>query len=312
MNRKKIPGQLKHKIMYDSQYVCCICQQQACQIHHIDGDNSNNLAENLIALCNNHHDEAHTKRQLSQNLNAEALRDAKRNWTEQVLAMRNSAATVTGQLAIAGSSTIASIGITWGYINHRRVGQIARPDLLGLEDRQYFEYCKDRGIIDQKGIPLKPEQTTSSSSYIYNTIYDWHQHGDDQRLHWVYSKLVDQVSERAQPIHLESERFTKTSVIQLVNPGDFIFLDRSFYFKCIQETQENQHRHVRTFKRKVSVEFYIDTINMFGTTSISISFSGHKTCAAFLQIKSIEEMTDGKLVLHCTPIALGVGFNKQQ
>ena len=38
MGRKQIPKQLKHKIMYESQYVCSVCQRQACQIHHIDGE----------------------------------------------------------------------------------------------------------------------------------------------------------------------------------------------------------------------------------------------------------------------------------
>ena len=311
MGRKQIPKPLKHKIMYESQYVCSVCQRQACQIHHIDGDNSNNQEDNLIVLCSIHHDEAHTKRQLSQNLNVDALRNAKKSWEEQVLAKRNSSATVSGQLSTASSSPIASIGITWGYINHRRVGQIAKPNLLGPEDKKYFEYCKERGLIDQRGILIKPTNTTLSSNYFNNTIYDWYQHGDDQRLHLAYSQLVDQISEMTSPIHLESKNLTKTRVLQLVNPGSFIFLNRGFFFKCVEETQENQHRQVHTFKRKVSVQFYVDTIDMFGTTSISISFSGHKSCAAFLQIKSIEEIADGKLILHCTPIALGVGFNKQ-
>src|SRR5256885_10341960 len=48
---------------------------------------------------------------------------------------------------------------------------------------------------------------------------------------------------------------------------------------------------------------------MFGTTSMTVSFSGRKVAAAFVQVKSITD-SRASLVLDCTPVALGVGFNK--
>jgi hypothetical protein len=296
--------------MYESQYVCAVCQGQGCQIHHIDGNNSNNEEENLILLCNNHHDEAHTNRQLSQNLNAEALRDAKEKWKNAVQEKRELAATASGQLLIAKDSPLASIGITWGYINHNRVAQLARPELLGIKEKQYFDYCRRRGILDQKGILIKPKGAPTSGSYVGNSIYDWYEHGDDLRLHMVYSAFVDQISKSVHPVHIEPRSWTKARIRELLKSGSFIFLERAFYFKTMSETKANQHRRVRAFKRKISMEFYVDTINMFGTTSMTVSFSGHQSCAAILQLKSIEEQDDGGLALHCTPIALGVGFNK--
>lgn len=311
MARKPFPKKLKHKLLYDSQYVCAVCQQQACHIHHIDQDHSNNDEENLVVLCSAHHDEAHTKRQLSQNLSPDALRDAKQKWTAVVNEKRELAATVSGQLLIAKNSPLASMGIAWGYINHARVGQLARPELLNSSDIEYFEYCRSRGIIDQKGILIKPSNALMSDSYIRNSVYDWYERGDDHRLHRIYSVFVDQISKMVQPIHLESENWTKTQIVDLINPGNFIFLDRAFYFKNVEETQENQHRRVRTARRKISIEFYVDTIDMFGTTSMTVSFSGYKHCGALLQLKSFVQKSKGELVLHCTPIALGVGFNKQ-
>lgn len=312
MARKPFPKKLKYKILYDSQYVCAVCQQQGCHIHHIDQDHSNNDEENLVVLCSTHHDEAHTKRQLSQNLSPDALRDAKQKWTAAVKEIREQTTTVSGQLLIANNSPLASIGITWGYINHSRVGQLARPDLLNSNDIKYFEYCKTRGIIDQNGILIKPSNVPSSNGYIRNTVYDWYEHGDDQRLHRIYSAFVDQISRIVQPIHLETENWTKAQILDLIDPGNFIFLDHAFYFKNVEETRENQHRRVHVTRRKTSIEFYVDTIDMFGTTSMTVSFSGYKHCAALLQLKSFgKKRNDGQLVLHCTPIALGVGFNKQ-
>lgn len=66
---------------------------------------------------------------------------------------------------------------------------------------------------------------------------------------------------------------------------------------------------MHTTVKSVMIEFYVDTRDMFGTTSMTESFSGRQTCAALLHVKSVNE-ADGKLVLACTPIAMGVSFQK--
>jgi hypothetical protein len=310
VTRLAIPKKLRFKLMYDSRYLCAVCQQRGSHIHHIDENHANNNEENLVVLCTTHHDEAHTRHQLSQNLTSDALRHAKQQWIAKVKEQRDLAATVSGQLVLAGNHELASMGVTWGYINHRRVGQLARPDLLSQKEKSYFEYCRAIGIVDQKGILVKPRAVPLSTDYIGNSIYDWYVHGDDLRLHLLYAAFVDQISRTIQPIHLEREGWTKVRIQELVGPGDFIFLDRGFYFRSVRETRQNQHRRVHTFQRKISVEFYVDTIDMFGTTSMTVSFSGHNHCAALLQLKSMGKNKKGWLVLHCTPIALGVGFGK--
>lgn len=310
MARKPIPKKTKLKIMYDSQFACVVCQERGSHIHHIDQNNSNNDEKNLVFLCTLHHDEAHTTHQLSQNLSPDALHDAKKKWLDEVQKQREISSTLSGQLAITQGNPIASVGLTWGYINHKRVGQIANPEMLTADEHDYFDYCVGRGIIDNKGILIKPKNVSYSRSYIYNTVYDWYDHGDDQRLHKVYSAFVDKISKSYRPVHLDTEKFDKDFLLELVRPGTLLFLDKPFYFKKITETTQNQHRKVHTTQGKIRIEFFLDTIDMFGTTSITISFSGHKSSAALLQLKSFEEKDDN-LILHCTPIALGVGFNKQ-
>lgn len=312
MARKSILRELKDKLLYESQYACAVCQNRGCHIHHIDGDHSNNSEDNLIVLCIAHHDEAHTKRQLSQNLDAVALRYAKSNWVSAVREKRSKTATLSGQQDVHRDDSFLSVGVTWGYINHRRVAQLARPELLEKEKRKYFDYCCRANIIDRKGVLIKPNNRNAAESYIGNSIYDWYEFGDDSRVHRVYSDFVDQISHEYSPIHLDPESWTKTRVRALVRPGHFIFVERAFYFKTVSETPDNQHRRCHTFKRKISIEFFVDTRDMFGTTSMTISFSGHQCCAALLQVKSLEETSDGWLILRCTPIALGVGFRRNE
>jgi hypothetical protein len=300
---------LRLKLLYDSQYRCAVCQQRGSHIHHIDKNSSNNQEENLVVLCTNHHDDAHTHRELSQNLTPAALRHAKQEWVALVEERRRLIGTLAGQLSLTGEDSLAAIGVTWGYINHRRVGQLAKPEQLDPGEKRYFEYCVTKGLVDEKGILIKPKAVRPGRHYTRSAVYDWYEHGDDQRLHALYTAFVDQISRTAHPIHLEENGWNKRQIRQLAIPGRLIFLNRAFYFKTVQETRANQHRQVYTFKSKVRVEFFVDTINMFGTTSMTVSFSGRKVCAALIQLKSIEEKK-GLLVLHCTPIALGVGFDK--
>lgn len=308
MARKSIPKGFKYKLLYESQYVCAVCQKNGCHIHHIDQDHSNNTEDNLVVLCVAHHDEAHTKRTLSHNLDPAALRAAKKCWISTVQQKRLATASVSGQKIMTAEETLFSEGAAWGYINHNRVAQLARLELLPAGDREYFEYCYKVGIIDKKGIPIKPKVWKISDSYIANSVYDWYEFGDGLRLHMLYSAFVDQICRSSHPIHLEPRNWTRASILNLVRPGTFVFIEKAFYFKMIHQSNENQHRHCRTFKRRIHIEFFVDTRDMFGTTSKTVSFIGHKTCAALLQVKSLEETATSVLKLHCTPIALGVGF----
>jgi hypothetical protein len=310
MARKPVPLKLQHKLLYDAEYVCCVCQRGGCQIHHIDGDHANNVEDNLIVLCTAHHDEAHTKRELSKNLGPAALRDAKRKWLATVAERRREGATLAGQLVSA--HPVLAVGVTWGYINHARVAQIARPDLLADRERRYFDQCVSAGLIDSHGVLVKPASVTPSGSYIRSSVYDWYAFGDDQRIHKVYASLVDQISRAVTPVHLGPENWTKAQITDLVKPGDFIYVERGFHFKTLEETSDNQHRRVQAIARKVRVEFFIETRDMFGTTSMTVSFFGHQHCAALVQVKTIAEDVAGVLVLTCTPIALGVGFRSKR
>lgn len=307
MPRRPIPIALKQKLLYESQYCCSICQKSGCQIHHIDQNHSNNAEENLIVLCTAHHDEAHTTRTMSSNLDARALRHAKYAWTEQVRNTRAIAATLEGQTN-AVSDEWTSVGIAWGYLNHKRVAQMSRLTELSSAGARLFRYCRDKGIVDDDAIIIKPNGIKLSDTYIRNSVYDWFDFGDDQRLHALYSEMVDQIGRASNLVHLESAAWTKARIRSLVEPGKIIFFNKGIYFKSVTETQANDHRRCQTFKNKVHVEFFVDTIDMFGTTSMSVSYQGHQTCAAMLLVKSLSENEEGQLILSCTPIALGTGF----
>jgi hypothetical protein len=298
--------------MYESQYVCVVCQSDSCQLHHIDKNNANNNRENLVVLCLKHHDEAHTVRELSKNLDAKALIFARQNWLATVRRKRELAATLAGQIAAVGSDSFFAAGITWGYINHSRVSQLVHIDCLSADAQSLLSVCCSRSIVDKNGIIIKPADRALNASPVRNTVYDWFEFGDDHRLHKLYSIFVDQISLAGDLVHMEPESWSASAAKELLLPGTMVFVTRRFSFKAVSKTIESEHLRCRTKKGDLSLEFFVDTLNMFGTTSITVSFSGTQTCSALVLIKSLNESEDGHLTLTATPMALGIGFQAAQ
>jgi hypothetical protein len=157
---------------------------------------------------------------------------------------------------------------------------------------------------------IKPASAPHPDNYIRGSVYDWFEYGDDSRLHQLYSEFVDQISLAAQPVHLNSKSWSRTEAEALVKPGSLIFVVRSFYFKAVSETASNEHRRVHASAKGLAVEFFVDTEDMFGTTSMTVSFAGRQICAALVQVKSMDSIPGGPITLRCTPIALGVCFQR--
>jgi len=304
--RSPLPEAKKQKVLYLSAFACAVCQYKADHIHHINKDSSDNGLDNLVALCQKHHDEAHTTSELSQNLTTTRIKKFRNQWYYSVDSKRERIASVRLQRNNDDDHFISSFA-SWGYINHRRVAELSGPSWRSRVTDSVAQRCLDANIIDQRGVVIQPSNWHPSEHYVRNTIYDWFNFGDDQTLHLLYSELVDSLSERTKPVHLNSFNWNRRFIDGCIKSGRFIFLTKDFYFKKEGESRCNARVRARAFKRNISVEFYLDTRDMFGTTSITCSFSGHKSCAAFLLVKSVER--DGaELVLHSTPIALGIGL----
>lgn len=82
--RTTIPAHIERAVMVKSRTACCICFRRGHQIHHIDGDPSNNDLDNLILLCFDHHEQASSKQTLAKNLKQDALKELRDNWWAKV------------------------------------------------------------------------------------------------------------------------------------------------------------------------------------------------------------------------------------
>lgn len=88
-NRPEIPEKILDSLLFKSRRTCCICRDsiRSIIVHHIHewSDTKSNNEDNLVVLCLHHHDEAHSKKELSQNLTSERIVAAKIEWEKQVL-----------------------------------------------------------------------------------------------------------------------------------------------------------------------------------------------------------------------------------
>jgi len=78
--RDRIPRRVRTEILLANRHVCCVCQRINVQIHHIDGDPSNNAPDNLAVLCLRHHDLATMKVGLSAKLSQAEVQAFKQQW----------------------------------------------------------------------------------------------------------------------------------------------------------------------------------------------------------------------------------------
>lgn len=72
-----MPKKLRAEVLMANRHMCCVCQKGLLQVHHIDGNNSNNVAENLAVLCMQHHDMATAPKGLSARLTEVEVRKYK-------------------------------------------------------------------------------------------------------------------------------------------------------------------------------------------------------------------------------------------
>jgi len=77
-------SKLKVELMTKSSNCCCICQTPFIHAHHIDFNNENNVIDNLVPLCPNHHALAHSKAHMFLNLTPERIRAIRDKWYEYV------------------------------------------------------------------------------------------------------------------------------------------------------------------------------------------------------------------------------------
>src|SRR5260370_17478654 len=89
--RSEIPADVAADVLYRNDHTCCICNapRKHVQIHHIDGDPSNNSPANLAVVCLDCHSLVTGGHGLGRHYSAGEVRRYKRAWEQVVLYRRS-------------------------------------------------------------------------------------------------------------------------------------------------------------------------------------------------------------------------------
>lgn len=131
--RKPIPPWLQDALIALNRYQCCVCKKNGVQLHHLDGNHSNNVPENIAVLCLDHHDNAEQAKSwtgMSKALSSEAIRLLKTN-TERQNAIELGHASAEAFLATKGSHS----------------DQLPKPQLYASTFNDFQEWGKIRESI---------------------------------------------------------------------------------------------------------------------------------------------------------------------
>jgi hypothetical protein len=82
MQRAKLPKRIVDLLMVSNKHTCCLCRNEYkdTEIHHIDGDKTNNTLDNLAVVCRDCHSKITGARGLGRKYSAYEVKENKRHW----------------------------------------------------------------------------------------------------------------------------------------------------------------------------------------------------------------------------------------
>jgi len=83
--RIDVPQKIADELMYKSRHMCCICQEKHkhVELHHIDGNNSNNIESNLVVLCKDCHSKVTSSEGLGRRYSNNEVRKYKKSFEKK-------------------------------------------------------------------------------------------------------------------------------------------------------------------------------------------------------------------------------------
>ncbi len=167
--RPPIDSQTVFELLHKCRRTCCVCRKpnQPFIIHHIIpwAESHSHDIENLVVLCLGCHSEAHTKRELAQNLTRDQLRQHKAQWQRTVESSDLESVITPRETALAGAM--------WDYFNRSRLLHIANNLQIDLSEIPGHNYLVTAQLVlkgIEKSIIVGKSDGHSDSSFLYNAI----------------------------------------------------------------------------------------------------------------------------------------------
>ena len=289
--RPPIPTRNLMKVLFDNRFQCCVCRdpKKSIIVHHIAewADSRSHDVENLAVLCLHHHDEAHTKKSLSQNLDAAALHSFKSKWESEV--KQHDSESIYTAMRLQYSN--------WNFINELRVFEIAFTLNLKLDRIKYFMNAVMAGVVASDGLPIPVKNDHLFYMYEGGNII--------QRYAYVAS-VLNEVIKRIPIINI-SDFLDKGVLGFALAPGDFIFVQGAHTFSPLTEKKSGRGRGqicegVRR-ANEVEVRFVFDRWEATSSSAKSEWLTGTKNQGSLVHVKDLSR-EDGRLVIRGTVLGI--------
>lgn len=290
-NRPPIPTKTLMGVLFSNRFQCCICRdpKQPVIIHHIDdwANSRSHDAGNLAVLCLHHHDLAHSKKSLSQNLTPAAIRDLKKQWESTVKHL-------DAELLLSAMRLEYS---NWNYINELRLFELSRELQIDHRSNYYFDKAHYAGIIDQDGIPLPFAG--------WHLLYKYQGPNIIQRYLYI-SFLLQAVINKIQIINI-SDHLDRGLLRAAVAPGDFLYVQGAHVFSP-QTRKRNGTGPGQIYEgvrraNGVEIRYVFDRWEATSSSAKTCWLSGTKNQGSLIQAKDISR-EDGTLIIRGTVIAI--------
>lgn len=293
--RPPISRDVISKLLFDNRFQCCVCRNPDLPIivHHIvEWNRSRSHApENLAVLCLLHHSEAHSKKDLAQNLDPKTLAKIKDAWEAEV--KRFDSESILAAMRLEYSS--------WNYINELRVFEIAREVRVDFSVVHGFSALVAIGVAEPSGLPA-PVVDQDSLFYKYE--------GPRIMQRYFYaSEILNRVISKL-PIINVSDWLERGVLGFALAPGDFIFVQGAHTFSPLTSKKNGRGpgqvcRGYRT-ANNVEISFTFDRWEATSSSAKNEWLSGTKNQGSLIHVKNLVR-ENGKLLV--TGTVLGICSN---
>lgn len=293
--RPPIPEDILSKLLFDNRFQCCVCREPSLSIivHHIDewARSRSHAPDNLAVLCLAHHGDAHSKKELGQNLDPKTLMSMKVAWEAEV--KRFDSESILKAMRLDYSN--------WNYINELRVFEIAKKLHVDFSAVNGFSGLVATGVVEPDGLPA-PVTNQDSLFYKYE--------GPNIIHRYLYtSEILNRVISMLAIVNVSDWLERGVLGFALV-PGDFIFVQGAHTFSPLTGKKDGAGpgqvcRGYRTANH-VKIEFTFDRWEATSSSAKSEWLSGTKNQGSLIHVKNLAR-EDGKLLV--TGTVLGICSN---
>ena len=298
--RPPISAKTINKLLYESRFCCCVCHDfdKPIVIHHLvmwEISHSHDY-DNLVVLCHNHHNEAHTTHDLSISLSIDKIKDFKKKWIEESL--KNESKEILKLLDNAFSAC-------WDFFNVKEIYKFFLALKFDVSKGKTYEYLLKNNFIDESGFLLpetKWEINKTEKSYWLDFF------GGFYIAEYLAKMFIEII--KAIPFRILNFIWTKIQIREYLKPGSFVYLQAGFSFKNDSETKNTGNGTNRIGYRRaqgIELRFHYNDYNCTSFSARCDHMTGKRIISFFGLVREVKEV-NGKLTIFCTSIAVGSCF----